>query len=97
MRTIGIRELKAKLSQVLRDVQGGDIVLVTDRGRVVAELRSPEPATWGVAPPYRALIRMAAVGHLRVAETVPDPYPPSPLSASAGMARELLDSDRADR
>ena len=39
MRTIGIRELKAELSRVLRDVQRGDTVLVTDRGRVVAELR----------------------------------------------------------
>ncbi|MBK6308217.1 MAG: type II toxin-antitoxin system prevent-host-death family antitoxin [Gemmatimonadetes bacterium] len=41
MRTIGIRDLKAHLSQTLRDVQRGELYLVTDRGRVVAELRPP--------------------------------------------------------
>lgn len=43
MKTAGIRELKARLSEYLREVQGGETVLVTDRGRVVAELRSPSP------------------------------------------------------
>jgi antitoxin (DNA-binding transcriptional repressor) of toxin-antitoxin stability system len=42
MRTIGIRELKARLSQVLRDVAKGDAYLVTDCGRAVAELRRPD-------------------------------------------------------
>src|SRR5438270_57080 len=41
LRTIGIRELKNKLSACLRDVQHGDIYLVSDRGRVVAELKQP--------------------------------------------------------
>ena len=41
MRTIGIRELKAQLSRTLREVRDGDVFLVTDRGRVVAELRQP--------------------------------------------------------
>jgi antitoxin (DNA-binding transcriptional repressor) of toxin-antitoxin stability system len=41
MRTAGVRELKAKLSEYLRDVARGETILVTDRGRVVAELRAP--------------------------------------------------------
>lgn len=41
IRTANVRELKDKLSAFLRDVQRGDIVLVTDRGRVVAEIRQP--------------------------------------------------------
>ena len=41
MKTIGIRDLKARLSQALREVAAGDVLLITDRGRVVAELRSP--------------------------------------------------------
>jgi antitoxin (DNA-binding transcriptional repressor) of toxin-antitoxin stability system len=41
MKATGIRELKARLSGFLREVQAGEIILVTDRGRVVAELRAP--------------------------------------------------------
>lgn len=41
MKTIGIRELKNRLSQVVRAVKGGEHVLVTDRGMVVAELVPP--------------------------------------------------------
>jgi len=40
-RIANIRALKDKLSAYLRDVQRGDVILVTDRGRVVAELRPP--------------------------------------------------------
>ena len=39
MRAVGIRELKNRLSEYLRQVQNGERVLVTDRGRVIAELR----------------------------------------------------------
>jgi len=38
---VNIRALKDKLSAYLRDVQHGDVFLITDRGRVVAELRQP--------------------------------------------------------
>jgi antitoxin (DNA-binding transcriptional repressor) of toxin-antitoxin stability system len=44
MKTAGVRELKARLRAYLRDVEHGDVVLVTDRGRVVAELRRPGAA-----------------------------------------------------
>lgn len=41
LKTVNIRALKDKLSAHLRDVQHGDVLLVTDRGRVVAEVRQP--------------------------------------------------------
>ena len=41
LKTVNIRALKDKLSAYLRDVQHGDVLLVTDRGRVIAELRQP--------------------------------------------------------
>jgi antitoxin (DNA-binding transcriptional repressor) of toxin-antitoxin stability system len=41
LKTVNIRTLKDRLSAYLRDVAHGDIFLVTDRGRVVAELRQP--------------------------------------------------------
>lgn len=38
MREIGIRELKAGLSDVLRQVDGGEPIRVTRRGRPVADI-----------------------------------------------------------
>jgi prevent-host-death family protein len=44
--TIGVRELKARLSACLRRVRGGQRLTVTDRGRAVATLAPVEsPAT----------------------------------------------------
>jgi len=41
MKAVAVRELKNRLSQYLRQVVGGEVVLVTDRGKVIAELRRP--------------------------------------------------------
>jgi antitoxin (DNA-binding transcriptional repressor) of toxin-antitoxin stability system len=41
MRTVGLKVLKNKLSEYVRLVAEGEIVLVTDRDRVVAELGPP--------------------------------------------------------
>jgi len=43
MRAVGIRILKNKLSEYVRLAESGETVLVTDRDRVVAELRPPDP------------------------------------------------------
>ena len=98
MRAIGVRELKANLSRILRDVQAGEHVLVTDRGRVVAELRRPGVEGASQSPGARALYEMAATGHLRVAEPrVGDPYRASPVRSPRGTARAILDEERGER
>ncbi len=97
MQTIGVRDLKARLSQVLKEVQRGETILVTDRGRVVAELRSPTVAAWLSSPLERALADLAAQGVLRVAEPTPDPYPASPLAAPQGTVAGLLSAERDER
>lgn len=38
MKSVGLRELKNRLSEYVREVRSGEGVLVTDRGMVVAEL-----------------------------------------------------------
>jgi prevent-host-death family protein len=51
MREIGVRELKAKLSEVLRDVEAGEQIRVTVRGRHVADLmpaRGPQRYSRGM-------------------------------------------------
>ena len=44
MTTVGARELKNRLGRYLRQVQTGETILVTERGRPVAELRPLSPA-----------------------------------------------------
>jgi prevent-host-death family protein len=41
MKTVGVRELKNRLSEYIRQVRSGEGVMVTDRGQVVAELTPP--------------------------------------------------------
>lgn len=41
MKTVGIRDLKNRLSEYIRHVRSGEGVLVTDRGEVVAEINAP--------------------------------------------------------
>ena len=95
MRTIGIRALKAQLSSALRDVQRGEIILVTDRGRVIAELRSPGSVAVHGTATERAITELATSGRLRLAEERAQ-YQVSPIKARPGLAQELLDEDRGE-
>jgi antitoxin (DNA-binding transcriptional repressor) of toxin-antitoxin stability system len=95
MKTIGIRELKANLSRVLRDVTSGTSFLVTDRGRVIAELRQPGMVeTSSASDEDRALARLASAGLLRIAERQQPAYRPSPIKSKKGLAKSLIDADR---
>ncbi|HWR97566.1 MAG TPA: hypothetical protein VN317_04020 [Candidatus Methanoperedens sp.] len=47
MKAVGIRVLKNRLSEYVRIAAGGEVVLVTDRDRVVAELRPPSAGRAG--------------------------------------------------
>lgn len=48
MLAVGIKTLKNRLSEYVRRVVQGEVVLVTDHDRVVAELRAPGPERAGV-------------------------------------------------
>jgi prevent-host-death family protein len=43
MKTVGLKALKNKLSEYVRAAASGETVLVTDRGRVVAEIVPHKP------------------------------------------------------
>jgi prevent-host-death family protein len=45
MQTVGIKALKNKLSEYIRVAAEGETVLVTDRGKVVAEIVAPQIAS----------------------------------------------------
>jgi antitoxin (DNA-binding transcriptional repressor) of toxin-antitoxin stability system len=99
MKAIGIRELKAGLSRYLRDVAAGEVVLVTDRGRVVAELRAPGDTPVHETDFERRLRIMATQYPLTIGrrrkdyhyelEPIDHPVPP-------GTVKALLDAERDD-
>jgi antitoxin (DNA-binding transcriptional repressor) of toxin-antitoxin stability system len=98
MRTIGVRELKAHLSRTLRDVQRGEHYLVTDRGRVVAELRQPgSDSAPALSDVDRVRLEMAAAGELRLAERPRAPLRRTGVKLPDGTASEILDWLRGDR
>ena len=98
MQTIGIRELKSRLSEVVRTVRAGAHVLVTDRGTVVAELVPPgHSRTAPGVPP--GLARLADRGVARLgAPNDPAVYRDlAPLSRRPASIARLLDDERGER
>ena len=96
MKAVAVKELKNRLSAYLREVRNGEVVLVTDRGQIVAELRQPSAGA-ALAAHDQALERLRAQGLL--APGLPqDPraYRRSPLVRSVA-SRELLDAERGER
>ncbi len=95
MTTVGIRDLKNNLSRYLRQVAAGERILVTDHGRVVAELRPPP------TPPLSKYDQLVAAGVIRPALEQGDPLenwpPPGVRPLPPGTAQALIDEDRDER
>ena len=97
MATVGIRELKNHLSKYVRQVEGGDVVVVTDRGRIVAELRPPAERRTDIHP---GLLEMERRGQIRLATKPNDPslYRRMPhIDLGGKTIQDLLDEIRGDR
>ncbi|MDI7267439.1 MAG: hypothetical protein QME96_05550 [Myxococcota bacterium] len=100
MLVAGVRAIKNRLDHYLRLIQRGEVVLVTDRGRVVAQL-SPLPVrqlVLGTAE-TEALDRLARLGRLRPGSGAVESATAAPLPALAEPIDlgGLLDEVRADR
>lgn len=97
MKAVGLRELKNRLSEYIRDVRGGETVLVTDRGEVVAELGPPGQGTAvsDLPPGLQALVRrgLATLGR----PNDPRAYRALRRALKPGRAAELLSEERGDR
>lgn len=98
MKTVGVRELKNRLSEYIRQARSGEGVLVTDRGHVVAELAPPGHGSSdaSVPPGLLALARrnLLVLG----APTERNLYPPLPRSPRRKRtAGQLLHEERGDR
>jgi antitoxin (DNA-binding transcriptional repressor) of toxin-antitoxin stability system len=96
MKTTGIRELKAHLSAFLREVDAGETLLVSDRGRVVAEIRRPGTADRLIDPAHARYAQLVERGTIRPAAETEDRSWASwrGLGAAEGTAQAILDAER---
>jgi antitoxin (DNA-binding transcriptional repressor) of toxin-antitoxin stability system len=97
MKTIGVRELKNRLSEYLRHVRAGEGVLVTDRGEVVAEIGPPGHTAGDTSVPpglvalaRRGLVTLGSQGDANL-------YPRLPRRRRRRSAARLLDAERGER
>lgn len=98
MKTVGVRELKNRLSEYIRHVRSGEAVLITDRGEIVAEMTPPgrESADAAIPAGLVALARrkLASPGLPADAKL----YPPLPRRRRRRQtAAQLLDQERGRR
>ncbi len=97
MKAVGLRELKNRLSEYVREVRSGESVLVTDRGEIVAELVPPGQTSGQRALPA-ALALLAKRGELTPPSAVDAAvYPALPRLLRRRRAAELLDEERRGR
>ncbi|MFZ5469868.1 MAG: type II toxin-antitoxin system Phd/YefM family antitoxin [Myxococcota bacterium] len=96
MKSVGIKVLKNNLSRYLDLVRQGEVVLVTDRDEVIAELRSPsEPMVTRASPWIAFLEAQARRGTLRLAKRKRSRLEPK---KTPGIdVQKLLEETRADR
>ncbi len=98
MRTVGIRELKNRLSEYLRHVRSGESVLVTDRGEVIAEFSPPGRALADASVPpgllglaRRGLVTLGSPGDASVYVALPR------VRRGQRSTAQLLDEERGSR
>lgn len=101
MRVVGVKQLKARLSEYLRDVRRGEVFLVTDRDELVAELRPARSggmvgAAEGIE---RVLEALAATGEVTLVQVAKGDWVWRPAGAGLppGTAAAVLDRLRADQ
>jgi prevent-host-death family protein len=99
MKAVGVKQLKARLSEYLRLVKTGETVLITDRDEVVAELRPARRQPVSDLSIEDQLQALADSG-----ETTRPSLPKANwtwkvkgLGLPRGTAAKLLDEIRADR
>ena len=99
MKVVGIKQLKARLSDYVRLAKAGETVLVTERGEVVAELRPARRQTPMADRLEERLEALATAGEITRARQPKGDWTwrSRGLGLPPGAARALLDELRQER
>ena len=96
MKVVGVKQLKARLSEYVRLVKAGETILVTDRDEVVAELRQPRGQRL-VKEDWEDLLESLADAGEVTRASVPKTWRVKGLGLPAGTAERTLGEIRAER
>jgi antitoxin (DNA-binding transcriptional repressor) of toxin-antitoxin stability system len=98
MKAVGVKQLKARLSEYLRLVKSGETILVTEREEVVAEMRPARRQPRRVDDVEEVLDGLAESGDVTRASAPKHDWTWTPrgLGMPVGTAARLLDALRAD-
>ena len=96
MKSVGIRELKNRLSDYVRQVRSGERILITDRGEVVAEINPPGRDTMDETFPP-GLVELARKGQLTLGRKDSATYRRPRGTMTSKEVAELLDEVRGPR
>jgi|SRR5271155_4347314 len=99
MKSVGVKQLKSRLSEYLRLVRAGETVLVTDRDEVVAELR-PTRRRPGVADSLDEILESLTERGDVTRASLPKgkwKWKAKGFGLAPGSAASLLDEVRGDR
>jgi prevent-host-death family protein len=92
MKSVGLKILKNKLSEYVRLAAGGETIVITDRGRAVAEIVPPRRKSESIVE------RGAREGWITPAKRPFRPLPPRlPAIATLDELLQELEQDREDR
>lgn len=93
--SVGVKKLKNNLSAYLKEVKKGSLVLVTEHGRVIAEIKVPREEY-----DFLRLDRMKQEwvdsGKLHLPLNKKEALKKSPVTLPKGPAKRMIDLDRGD-
>ncbi len=93
MKAVSVSELKASLDEHLRAAQGGEEIVVTDRGEPVARLVGVR----GTSPRDERRARLARQGVLRLRKAPLRGLTPPPGETPSGVLAALLEERVGER
>lgn len=85
---VGVKELKNSLSKYLRAVRGGEVVQITERGKVVAEIR---PRTARASEDEQVLLRLEREGVVTRGRGRPTDDPPVRIPRGAPASNMVIE------
>lgn len=86
--TVGIRELKAKISKYLRRVKAGQTLIITDRGKPIGRI---VPVTETL---NERVQRLVEAGIVRWNGKKLEPHPPTAINRGDKLISDIISEDR---
>ncbi len=86
---VGMRELKNKLSEYLRQVKAGEIIIITEHGKAIGQISPIKPTV------RERMAALVSAGQMEWVDEKLPPVQPITLKKREGLLSDLVVEDRA--